>query len=239
MRDRNKVGPITVTLTAFALMANVATAARTGGVTIINQSELPYVINASGSYRLTSDLTVGSSSQTPIKVNVGSVTIDLNGFTINGGAIGIDAANQPLITIYNGQVSSMQSWGIVTGHSSRVERVRVFANGGGGVLCTDGCEILNNIVNNNGGAGIALQDSAGNGRGVISGNVSQYNSGKGIFVETAAIITGNSVNNNNDIGIDCVNKLGGYSGNVLNANAAAPFGCVSLGPNLCSGALCP
>ncbi len=238
-------------VTAFGGLARKAYAGPAGGVTHINQSNVPYTIDSSGSYKLTSDLFVSNglfgTITTAIKVNVPNVTIDLNGFSILGNGSGsgsqgltngIDASGQPLITILNGEVANMSNFGISTGHSSRIERVRAFGNGDDGIDCTDGCEITNCILNNNGRYGLLLADSSGNGRGVVSSNVVQYNALVGINLSTAALVTGNSVSNNLD-GIRCANGHGAYSNNVLDANGHDVVGCLNLGQNACSGSLCP
>ncbi|HLK10510.1 MAG TPA: NosD domain-containing protein [Candidatus Binatia bacterium] len=205
-----------------------------GGIVNIDQSKLPFTISAPGSYRLTSNLQNGG---TAIKVTTPNVTIDLNGFSIIGGQFGIDAGGQPLITILNGQVSGAFAAGITTGHSSRIEGVRVFGNGDG-IDCTDGCKITDCIINNNTRYGIFLLDSDNNGRGVVSSNVIQYNGSAGVFAITATLVTGNSINNNGT-GISFGTGRGGYSNNVLDSNGRDVFGGVNLGQNACGSSLCP
>ncbi len=133
----------------------------------------------------------------------------------------------------------MAQEGIITGHNSRIERVRLFGNGGDGVRCGDGCEVLHCVVNNNQGNGITISDFSANGRGVVSSNVVQYNAAAGIqMANGGGLVTGNSVNNNG-FGLICGNSQTGYSNNVFAANGAFPIGCVNMGQNVCSGAACP
>ena len=152
------LGALVIGLGTLATSARGATG---GGVITINQSKVPFVINASGSYRLTSDLVESDPTISPITINVPSVTIDLNGFSISGGRTGIDGSHAYLVTIQNGQVSGARGTypggdGISTGHSSRIENVRVFGNAGNGVACTDGCDVSHSVVNNNGGVGRSI-----------------------------------------------------------------------------------
>jgi hypothetical protein len=241
------LGALVIGLGALATNAGGATG---GGVITINQSKVPFVINASGSYRLTSDLVESDPTISPITVKVPGVTIELNGFSVVGGKTGIDASGAYLVTIQNGQVSGAKGSypggdGISTGHSSRIENVRVFGNAENGVHCTDGCEVSQCVVNNNGAVGILIVDSSFNGRAVVASNVVQYNGGEGIGMGLGGgLVTGNAINNNGlssgrpgllgQTGSACA-----YSNNVFNANGALPTGCFNLGQNACTGAACP
>jgi hypothetical protein len=72
---------------------------------------LPYVIRTPGVYVLEKSLSYDSPGFAAIKVNVGNVTIDLQGFSINNpgfgptsGAIGIFGVNIPNVTVQNGSI---------------------------------------------------------------------------------------------------------------------------------------
>ncbi|MGC2493226.1 hypothetical protein, partial [Candidatus Binatus sp.] len=78
-----------VFLAAVTVIGLAASAGAVDGTIEINQVKalvagFPYVISASGSYRLTGNLTVSSTGADAIDVNASHVTIDLNGFSING-----------------------------------------------------------------------------------------------------------------------------------------------------------
>ena len=60
------------------------TRAVAGGVTAGDTAGFPVTISASGSYRLTSDLQVGTSANFGITIGAADVTLDLNGFNIVG-----------------------------------------------------------------------------------------------------------------------------------------------------------
>ncbi len=229
----------------LGVLTTSAHGATGGGIIPINQSKVPFTINSSGSYKLTSNLVESDQTLAPITVNAPGVTIDLNGFAISGGSWGIYAAYSPLVTIENGQVSGAIDGGIITGHSSRIERVRVFGNTGDGVDRADGCEVEHCVVNNNGQIGIKIQDTSQNGRSIISSNVVQYNGSWGIVVgKGASLVTGNAINNNGTVpgfpGLaGFVGSTCAYSNNVFDANGALPAGCFNLGQNACTGVACP
>jgi parallel beta-helix repeat protein len=207
----------------------------TGGVIEINQAKVmarggfPFQITRSGSYRLTSNLTVADKNAAGIAITVSDVTIDLNGFSIIGSgtcatgadADGINAVGQQLITIYNGEVAGMGTHGVLVHKSGRIERMRILGNCGTGILCGDGCEILHNISNNNMGSGILI---AGSGR--VSSNVTQFNKVDGIELDCCegtvpgVVVTNNTANNNGFIGIYLVNQGGAViRGNAVSNNA--------------------
>ena len=81
--------------------------AMAGGITPDDFGGFPVTISASGSFRLTSDLTVAANFGA-IYVTASDVTIDLNGFTIYGGggsiADGISIPGVQNIEIKNGTI---------------------------------------------------------------------------------------------------------------------------------------
>jgi hypothetical protein len=83
----------------------------------------PYTISASGSYYLTSDVTVSSGNA--ITITAGNVTLDLNGFTISSSSNGLGTGvliNGGIgqIRILNGRISaSVSSNGFATGISDQ------------------------------------------------------------------------------------------------------------------------
>ncbi len=100
----------------------------------------PFTILASGSYKLTSDLTGGP---TVLTIVADDVTIDLNGFAIDGGGapgpcVSIAASN---VTIRNGTVRNTGSEGInAAGQGTAIEEVTVH-DCGLGIVATSGARI--------------------------------------------------------------------------------------------------
>jgi hypothetical protein len=71
---------------------------------------LPAIVNTSGVWCLTKNLAWGGTTGKAIDVQVGTVTIDLNGFTLGGSvsantqAVGIHSINRANVTIRNGTI---------------------------------------------------------------------------------------------------------------------------------------
>ena len=100
----------------------------------------PHTILAPGSYKLTSDLTGGP---TVLTIIADDVTVDLNGFTIDGGGapgpvVSVAGSN---VTIRNGTVRNTGSEGInAAGEGAAIERVSVH-DCGLGIVATGGARI--------------------------------------------------------------------------------------------------
>jgi len=152
-----------------------------GSVTPGDTPGFPVNIGVSGSYRLTSSLTVPDEGTSGLIVTASDVTIDLNGFSIlgptvctggppvtacapTGGGNGIDntLGTPPIgLTVKNGTIRGMGSRGINATAEVRVENVRVESNGGFGVSGSGGLMVVRSEVFRNGNAGI-------NGNGVLT-----------------------------------------------------------------------
>jgi hypothetical protein len=196
------------TLTAAVLVAYPARAV--DGVIEINQARavagsvtpgdgpgFPVLISASGSYRLTSNLSV-TPGQDGIDVTAGHVTLDLNGFSITGGgggiADGVSLQGVTNVTVKNGSILGFTRSGIFSGVATNYVRVlgitaignAIFGidlEGVGGVIdgCTtldnntgmrvvDGSRVVNSISRGNTSYGLFLSGGSGYGSNVLSGN---------------------------------------------------------------------
>ncbi|MQQ99274.1 right-handed parallel beta-helix repeat-containing protein [Glaciimonas soli] len=127
------------------------------------------VISKPGSYQLTGNLNVPNANTTAIEINADNVTIDLNGFTIQGPARcssrpvicsptgpgnGIHAVLRENIVIRNGYIRGMGNLGIyLETHSARVDKLNLIGNGTGAATMFGGL-ISNSVVKSNGGVGI-------------------------------------------------------------------------------------
>jgi len=97
-------------------------------------SSLPYIINASGSYYLTGNLDGSSGS---INISSDDVTLDLMGFTIDGGGTigdyGIYIGTRSNVIVRNGTVKGFGFAGIyqysTTANNARVVDVQALGNG--------------------------------------------------------------------------------------------------------------
>jgi len=190
----------------------------------------PITIASSGSYRLTGNLVVASGTASAVEVAADDVTIDLNGFTLDGtgssgsGIVVIGAKRN--LEVRAGTIRSFGGDGIkaagADSHAHRVIAVRVLSNQGDGIdfewstsgrnHTIEGC-----TVNENGGAGIragstsrvernTVRGSGGNGievgeDSVISGNTVDGSTLDGIQAHRDSLIAGNTVSQNLQDGI--------------------------------------
>jgi len=133
----------------------------------ISIDELPFVITSSGSYFVTGSLT-GRMARSGVTIDASDVDLDLNGFTLFGGAQTLDGvrvmANNMNVRVRNGVI---RGWGRY------------------GVNATNAFDIrLNNVravTNNLGGMRIG-HDS------LLTGCGAYYNVGDGIFVESGSTV---------------------------------------------------
>lgn len=203
-----------------------ASAGAVDGTIEINQAKVlaaggfPYVVSNPGSYRLTGNLTVPSTTLDAIDVKASYVTIDLNGFSIIGpndpiaGGNGISSflpgPSATSTTVENGTVTGFNI-GVFVGPSSIVRNVHADGNSASGIRSFgNGCVFSGNTTS--------------------SGNNGIYCGGQ------ACLISGNTVVGTTT-GIVANDATTGYGGNVLK-NTTNVNGGTSLGNNLCSGVVC-
>lgn len=145
--------------------------------------EALYVITQPGSYYLTGNIT-GVASKKGIKISASNVTLDLNGFSMNGGGVaddaiysnfttttnltirngnilnwvkeGIDAYYSSSCVIENVQVAgSINGYAIITGPGSTIRGCNARGSGAG-IVTTDGSTVTQCTALGNTGAGFAL-----------------------------------------------------------------------------------
>ncbi|MHC4977083.1 MAG: right-handed parallel beta-helix repeat-containing protein, partial [Planctomycetota bacterium] len=158
--------------------------AETDRVTLNAQDiTLPYNINTPGSYVLTSDL-IATGGGPVIRVSVGNVTIDLNGFSIDGNSLAQQGvyvnAVVDSVVVKDGTVLNCTSYGIdirsATG--GRVENVVSHSNFVG-IGIGKSSVLRNSLAHNNSQLGMAcldnsliencISDGAGNSGGILVG----------------------------------------------------------------------
>ena len=186
---RGRIGKSIDVAGAAALMLALAAYPAAAQTKIKRPATFPLKITKSGSYEMTENFIVGSTTLSAIKVSVNDVTIDMMGFSITGPAkgtgIGIDATTATDVTIQNGAVSGMGASGIVVGPNGVVRNVRSYANGAGsgggnGIACAgSGCLVIGSIANGNTkGNGLNFFDTSdGYQNDVIFGNMGTVSSG--------------------------------------------------------------
>jgi len=198
-----------------------------GGVTPGDLPGFPVSINAPGSYRLTSNLSMPGNTNAivdTLAAPVDDVSIDLNGFTIDGNG-----------STTNGiQLSGGNNWEIRNG------TVKGFANGIQQQVSSTGHRIIGLRVLDNSRAGIAIVNGEGHlvqdctviGNG--SGNLD-----RGLLIGANSTVIGNTVMNNSGNGI-ALGAGAGYGNNVVNNNGGTIAGGVEMGTNVCDGnTTCP
>jgi hypothetical protein len=200
-----------------------------GGVTSGDTAGFPVTISQAGSYRLTSslDLTGQPSPEnvTAIQVLANRVTIDLNGFAIEGSTsctglpdgctpnagsgVGIQAEpGAHWTTITNGAIRGLGSTGISLLQYGRIESVTVADNRLAGISALGGALVRGCRAIQNGGAGVSVGSDP-----VIEGNVVLNNAGSGLVVAGGGALRGNSIAQNKSYGVET------GSGTVLLGNA--------------------
>jgi len=204
------------------------------GIPAIGDSPgFPITIGKSGSYKLSSDLTVTDPTKPGIVIAVSDVTIDLNGHTIsgplycvNGGSWpgsctggnpglnwvwGIDASMGAVLsarTIRNGTIRGFSGGGISLSNV-RIEDMNIYSNGGDGIVASDGMLLRVNVFNNL-GWGINLQ-----GYSSVIDSLVTTNTRGGMKLANTVLKRGNLVSNNNYYQI-YGGSSAGSSGNVCN-----------------------
>jgi Periplasmic copper-binding protein (NosD) len=241
----NRKLSVAVLLAAVTMLGFVASAGAVDGVIEINQAKVmaaggfPYVITSTGSYRLTSNLTVSAASTDAIDVNAPSVTIDLNGFSIfsfvatSANAI---SGNYGGITVENGTVTGFGR-GVSLSSQSIVRNVHADSNSNVGIGVVSSSVVQGCTANGNGNYGIV-----GSGSGdVISGNTANGNGGVGVGIDAlgnGSLVAGNTAVVNSGFGLYLGSNTG-YRENVMLDNTPNVGGTgTSMGNNLCNGVIC-
>lgn len=273
--------PRVVLLLSALLVVSSGPAAAVDGVVEIGQTcatttgclpgdlaGFPVTLGQSGSYRLTSNLTVPNASTTAIDVTTSDVTIDLNGFAIvgptvctltassvdcspTGSGYGVrassaDGTGTENVTVRNGTVRGVGLFGVsLSGHQSRIENVRAWSNGNTGlgvnsVTLTRGGSVVDSSSSLNGGDGIFV-----GARGLAKGNTANANDRNGIRANGESLVVDNTMTNNISTGLN-VSPTSGYARNVItnnnggSLNAQVSGGGLQIGTNVCgTNTTCP
>jgi hypothetical protein len=180
-----------------------------------------------GSYRLTGSLVNGDEAATAILVADDHVTLDLNGFSVNGpatcqgggatlqcGPLGAGAgiATSPAqersgIVVRNGIVRGMTNAGISLGREAWVDDVLVVSNVGTGIEVGDWSLVTDCRVERNMGGGISAATAS-----LVEANSVNRGRDSGIVAKSGAIVSLNVILGNGGTGIDSAT---GSSGGTL------------------------
>jgi len=212
--------------------------ANTGNVTPGDAPGFPVTLSLPGSYILAGNLQP-PANKAGISIANHRVTIDLNGFQLNGAAganTGIYGADFDSATIRNGTITGFAAHGIyTTGDLWIVENMRVVENGVYGIHVGGFySSVRGSTVSGNSGTGIAS-----GGRSLVEDSNVSANGGAGIE-NNSGVILGNAITGNVGIGIDG-SAVTGHGNNTLvgnNGGGSQVTAAIQLHPNLCSPA-CP
>jgi len=261
---------------AFALSSTIAlaidgrieisqTAILAGGITPGDAPGYPATLSASGSYVLTSDLILPSSSgMRGIEIEGGPAQLDLNGFSILGPGtctgippvcsgsqitVGIEISTSEPVEISNGTLTGLFSAVNVlttTGSETRstvLKDLAIEANSGTAVFMSgNGSSVIRDCqINRNGLLGIDIDIGH---TVLIDGVTFRSNGSSAIDSQGSASLVLNSLFVGNSIGIRSFfisnpSLALVYGGNSFFANTTHVIGGSQLGPNLCAGAPCP
>ena len=230
------------------VIAAPAWAATKGPVPLKSPKNFPIVISRSGSYQLIGNLAVPTAAPA-IQIEASNVTLDLNGFTVQGNDAtslnGIIATNTDLrnITIENGVVHGFAINGVNlagSGHvvldvraegngvngvhvsvGSLVERCTATGNGAAGIAADTACAIQNNVCTGNGTYGINAGQLC-----TVLHNTCNQNGQNGIRTDQGSTVSQNNCSGNSNPGIQCIGSNNSIVGNtcVLNNTAGIDLG---------------
>ena len=231
MRNRILKQLTMIALAAGLLMPGMAPAV--DGVILIDpgrasspSSGFLVTISKPGSYRLAGNVTVPDANTTAIEINADNVTIDLNGFSIQGPAHcspppvscfptgvgnGVHVVNRNNIVVTNGSIHGVGNIGIyLETNSARIDKMSLVSNGRGGAAFFGGF-ISDSVAESNGGAGIFGLDI------IVSGNLIRDNQLFGLEAYGQSAYTNNRFSGNNNNAVQVNNKPAQTGGNLCNA----------------------
>lgn len=198
----------------------------------INQTNTPgdaddlFVITSAGSYYLTGNV-LGQANRNGIRVLANNVTIDLNGFSMQGNnnsLSGIIAQTGYGLTVKNGNINNWQgNGGIFAGSpdASIYQNLVLESNAGVGLRAGDNVLVSNVTASRNGSGGIqiglggsitnsAARNNTGNGfiasvNSIANNCTASENTGRGFSFNTNATITECAASDNGDDGFIVLN----------------------------------
>jgi hypothetical protein len=218
----------TLLVTAYLLHSSasgqlVAGANRVIGDPRIPIHSIPFTCDRAGSYFATAHLDSPSSGLPGIHVTADDVSIDLNGFTLDGisgtGGDGIKAdVGLVDLRISNGTVREWGSRGMSLDsvHRVQVTGVHVIGNLGGGIRTGDEAIVRNCQSSANGGAGLEL-----GARSRVADSLASFNGDEGFAVGDYAVASGLVATENGKNGVslgagssasNCTASINGFSG---------------------------
>jgi hypothetical protein len=173
-----------------------------------------------GSYYLTGNVN-GVLNKRGIEIGASRVTIDLNGFTLNGGGstldgIAVGGGVVTGVTITNGNVTSWGGSGVnVFAGEVLIESVHATSNGGTGIAVSSGAIVRRCTASGNAGTGIVASTNT-----IISECISQNNGNDGFTITAGGTVTSCVARGNTSVG---------FFGNSAGAGGLVFNNCASTG----------
>jgi parallel beta-helix repeat protein len=209
--------------------------ANAGNVTPGDAPGFPVTLSLPGSYILASNLQP-PANKAGIRIASGRVTIDFNGFQLNGAGVattGIFGVDFNSVTIRNGTITGFAAHGIYgEGENWTVKDMRVTENGVHGIyVFAAGASVRNSTVTENGGHGIRCYANC-----LIEDNTVSGNGDIGVYLGSGTVL-GNVIIGNTDFGLRGGN-LTGFGNNTLasnngDGNQTTSYPVAALHPNAC------
>ena len=206
-----------------------------GGITPADTPGFPVTVNRSGKYKLTGNLLVPAGTDGFV-ITGDNVTLDLNGFRVTGGRIGVNAPNADGLTVMNGTIAGFSNHGIRTRSFAVIQDMQITGSGGMGarldnnarvirstisgsnsvnVYCLSRCLIAGNVITGSRTeAGVNLPTTAGG--HLVLGNVIANNIGFAIYAEGPTGYANNTITGNGQFGGSSI---------IGNVNAVHPNYC--------------
>lgn len=209
-----------------------------GDVTPGDAAGFPVTITQSGSYKLASNLNV-TADKIGIDANATEVSIDLNGFRIDGARVASHGivGRQRSLTVRNGTIRAFKFDGVLTfGALMIVEDVRVFENGRTGIwehgASAAYARIVNSTIFANGSQGILCRACH------VEGNVIASNGLDGLRVLENGTALGNTIMSNGGYGISSPSLVGFGNNTIIHNKLGPALSGGKLFPNVCAPQAC-
>jgi hypothetical protein len=216
--------------------------ANAGGITPDDNPGFPVTISRSGKYKLIGNLNV-PADRNGIAVTANYVTIDLNGFRIAGGKVGVNAPNRNGLTVVNGTIRNFASHGIVTRAFAVIQDMQITNNGGIGVKLHTNGRVLRSTISESGNTNIFCISKCLIAQNVVTRSLFE----SGIVLLTSAgghLVLGNTIAGNQLFGI-YTEGMTGFGNNTLTGNnpdgvlgGTQIVGPTAMHPNACQP-VCP
>lgn len=207
-----------------------------GNVTPGDAPGFPITLSQPGSYRLAGNLTIGDPFVNVIEIRASNVTIDLNGFTIQGPNVCSLAVDGTVTCSLPGSGAGVRAIPTSPIASSAV----TVTNGTIRGMSGPAVDLVSAATTGSRIVGLA---AVGNAYGIyastlalVQNNVVHTNQGSGVRVGGASVVLDNNISFNSGFGLLAVTSTAsiGYARNVITRNALGSVnGGVAIGPNAC------